>query len=79
MLKCLYECALGAVRLEHQFYSIGQACANAADLAIEKDVPVQDVPYPALQARLLEQGVVIDATKVGAPIFPDELPEGVTL
>ena len=61
----------GAVRLEHQFYALGQACANACDIAIAASLPVQDVPYPALRERLLAQGVVIDETTVGAPSFPD--------
>lgn len=64
--------ALGAVRLEHQFYALGQACANACHIALGQDIPIQDVPYPQLQAILLEQGVVIDVTRVGSPKFPDE-------
>lgn len=60
------------MRLEHQFYAIGQACANACDLAIEKQSQLQDVSYDALRDRLLAQGVVLDASKVGAPVFADE-------
>lgn len=63
----------GAVRLEHQFYALGQACANACDIALERSLAVQDVPYVALQERLLSQGVVIDEASVGAPSFPGEL------
>ncbi|KAE9578441.1 hypothetical protein CGCF415_v012742 [Colletotrichum fructicola] len=62
----------GAVRLEHQFYALGQACANACDIALEKDASVQDVPYGPLRARLLKQGVVLDASTVGVPSFGDE-------
>lgn len=60
----------GAVRLEHQFYAIGQACANACDIALRDGLAMQDVPYEALKERLLAQGVVIDASKVGVPSFP---------
>ncbi|CAK7229801.1 hypothetical protein SBRCBS47491_007372 [Sporothrix bragantina] len=64
----------GAVRLEHQFYALGQACANAADLALSegKQKAVQDVPYAALRARLEEQGVVVDVSSVGLPTFPEK-------
>lgn len=61
----------GAVRLEHQFYAIGQACANAADLALAQHLAVQDVPYAQLRARLEEQGVKVDVTTVGKPTFPE--------
>lgn len=64
--------SVGAVRLEHQFHAIGQACANACDIALEGGLSMQDVPYRALQERLLEQGVILDASTVGAPSFPDE-------
>ncbi|KAL3450454.1 FAD dependent oxidoreductase-domain-containing protein [Aspergillus insuetus] len=64
----------GAVRLEHQFYALGQAAANACDIALslgseESRIDVQDVPYDALKERLLEQGAVIDASGVGKPDF----------
>lgn len=62
----------GAVRLEHQFYAIGQASANACDIAISQGLAVQDVPYHILEERLVDQGVILDASKVGAPHFPDE-------
>ncbi|KAJ3545925.1 hypothetical protein NM208_g2265 [Fusarium decemcellulare] len=62
----------GAVRLEHQFYAIGQACANACDVALSNGLALQDVPYPALQERLATQGVILDASKVGVPSFADE-------
>ncbi|KAJ0416379.1 FAD dependent oxidoreductase-domain-containing protein [Aspergillus carlsbadensis] len=64
----------GAVRLEHQFYALGQAAANACDIALslgsaKLGVDVQDVPYDVLERRLLEQGAVIDASRVGKPDF----------
>ncbi|TPX19112.1 uncharacterized protein E0L32_011185 [Thyridium curvatum] len=62
----------GAVRLEHQFYAIGQACANAIDIALKENTDVQDVPYDELRRHLEEQGVVIDVETVGMPSFPDE-------
>lgn len=60
------------MRLEHQFYSIGQACANACDIALKASIPLQKVPYNELKKRLLDQGMVLDASTVGAPDFGDE-------
>ena len=62
----------GAVRLEHQFYAIGQACANACHVALEKDLAVQDVPYEAVGRAQRDQGVILDATSVGVPWFPGD-------
>ncbi|CEN60612.1 hypothetical protein ASPCAL03048 [Aspergillus calidoustus] len=64
----------GAVRLEHQFYALGQAAANACDIALshasmDSALDVQDVPYDVLRGRLLKQGAVIDASSVGKPDF----------
>ncbi|KAL4791570.1 FAD dependent oxidoreductase-domain-containing protein [Aspergillus venezuelensis] len=63
----------GAVRLEHQFWELGQACANAVDIALgaagSKPLDVQDVPYDVLKERLLSQGAVLDAARVGKPDF----------
>ncbi|KAL2835941.1 FAD dependent oxidoreductase-domain-containing protein [Aspergillus pseudoustus] len=67
----------GAVRLEHQFYALGQAAANACDIALSLAetgrgsgaLDVQDVPYDMLRERLLDQGAAIDASGVGKPDF----------
>ncbi|KAK5688049.1 hypothetical protein LTS10_000027 [Elasticomyces elasticus] len=63
----------GAIRLEHQFYAIGQACANACDIAITNSISLQDVPYEILGERLASQGVVLDASRVGVPQFPEDM------
>lgn len=60
------------MRLEHQFYTLGQACANACDIALKGSISVQEVPYLKLKTRLLQQGVVLDVSTVGVPEFPDE-------
>ena len=59
------------MRLEHQFHAIGQACANACDIAIREGIAVQDVPYAKLRERLEAGGVVLDAEEVGVPTFKD--------
>ena len=63
---------IGAVRIEHQFYELGQACANACDIALSESdtlACVQDVSYEVLRERLLEQGAILDVSLVGKPDF----------
>lgn len=45
--------AFGSIRMEPVFMVLGQSAATAAALAVEGDVPVQDVDYATLRARLL--------------------------
>ena len=55
--------AFGSIRMEPVFMVLGQSAATAASLAIERDVPVQDVDYEELRARLLADGQVLDWVK----------------
>lgn len=59
----------GAVRLEHQFWAIGQAVAEALGVVLEKGVAVQDVEYGGLRERVVRGGVVVDVEGVGEPRF----------
>jgi hypothetical protein len=52
--------AYGSIRMEPVFMILGQSAATAAALAIEGNLAVQDVPYPALRARLLADGQVLE-------------------
>ena len=52
--------AYGSARMEPVFMVLGQSAALAADLAIRRGVPVQDVPYAELRERLTEAGQVLD-------------------
>jgi len=52
--------AYGSVRMEPVFMILGQTAAAAAGLAMQRDIPVQDVDYPKLRARLLELGQVLE-------------------
>lgn len=45
--------AFGSIRMEPVFMILGQSAAIAADIALEDDRAVQDVPYPALRKKLL--------------------------
>lgn len=52
--------AFGSIRMEPVFMILGQSAATAAALALELQVPVQDVPYPALRQRLLADGQILE-------------------
>jgi hypothetical protein len=45
--------AFGSIRMEPVFMTLSQSAATAADIAIAKNLSVQDVPYDALRKRLL--------------------------
>ncbi|MGV8092920.1 MAG: FAD-dependent oxidoreductase [Mangrovibacterium sp.] len=59
--------AYGAIRIEFTYMALGQACANAAALAIDENVAVQDVNQTKLRSYLLSQNQVINASLVGMP------------
>jgi FAD dependent oxidoreductase len=44
--------AHGSIRMEPVFMALSQSAAIAAGLALDKNVSVQDVPYPALREKL---------------------------
>ncbi|MGC4233534.1 MAG: FAD-dependent oxidoreductase [Niabella sp.] len=52
--------AFGAMRLEHNFMDMGQACAAAAVLAINNRKAVQEVSYPVLKKQLLKDKLIIN-------------------
>jgi len=52
--------AFGSIRMEPVFMILGQSAATAAALALEADVPVQEVDYVRLRARLEQDGQVLD-------------------
>jgi hypothetical protein len=52
--------AYGSIRMEPVFMVLAQAAATAASLAIEADVPVQEVDYAALRRRLLRDRAVLE-------------------
>jgi len=51
--------AYGAYRIEFTFMIAGQSAATAANLAIQQNVSVQDVPYPFLRDALLANRQVL--------------------
>lgn len=54
--------AYGSIRMEPVFMILGQSAATAAALAIDREVPVQAVPYAELRERLLRDGQVLAYT-----------------
>lgn len=59
--------AYGAIRLEYNYMSQGQACGVAAVLAIKNKVSVQQVKYKQLKQYLIRSGAVLNASAVGMP------------
>ncbi|MDA3924144.1 MAG: FAD-dependent oxidoreductase [Kiritimatiellae bacterium] len=53
--------ASGAARLQRTLITLGQAAGNAAAMAVEKNVRVDQVDVKELQARLVKQNVTITA------------------
>ncbi|PTX96706.1 xanthan lyase [Spartobacteria bacterium LR76] len=51
--------AFGSIRMEPVFMTLGQSASVAASIALDLGVSVQQVPYPDLQAALLEAGQVL--------------------
>lgn len=53
--------AYGAYRIEFTFMIAAQSAATAAVLAIDRELSVQDVPYPALREILLRDRQILEA------------------
>ena len=51
--------AYGSIRMEPVFMVLGQSAATAACQALDAGVPVQDIDYPALRARLEQDGQIL--------------------
>src|SRR5262249_10868301 len=54
--------AYGSIRMEPVFMVLGQSAGMAAAMAIDADVPVQQVDYAKFRARLIADHQMIDAT-----------------
>jgi hypothetical protein len=48
--------AFGSIRMEPVFMVLGQSAAVAASIAIDQQISLHDVPYPALRKQLLDLG-----------------------
>jgi hypothetical protein len=59
--------AYGSIRMEPVFMILGQSAATAAALAIDTRVPVQQVDYDKLRARLLADKQILEWTGPARP------------
>jgi len=62
--------AYGSIRMEPVFMILGQSAATAACLAIDDKVPVQNVAYDKLRARLLADKQILEGTGSGKTGLP---------
>ena len=58
--------AFGSIRMEPVFMILGQSAATVASMAIDADQTVQEVPYPQLRERLIEDGQILDTDSLPA-------------
>ena len=67
--------AYGSIRMEPVFMILGQTAATAAVFAIEDKLPVQQVAYPKLRDRLLQDGQVLhyDGPKSSRGLDPKKM------
>ena len=65
VVSCLSSshAAYGSVRMEPVFMMVGHAAGAAANIAIEKGVSVQNVPYAALREVLLKEKQILEKPK----------------
>ena len=54
--------AYGSIRMEPVFMILGQSAATAACLALDAGLPVQEIDYAKLKARLEKDGQVLENT-----------------
>ena len=54
--------AYGSIRMEPVFMILGQSAATAAAIAIQHGLPVQDIDYTELRARLIRDGQILEFT-----------------
>jgi hypothetical protein len=57
--------AMTSIRMEPVWMVLGESAGVAAAMAVQADSPVQEVPYDALRARLLELGQKLERPRGG--------------
>jgi hypothetical protein len=70
--------AYGSIRMEPVFMVMGQSAATAAAMALDARIPLQQVDYARLKARLLADGQILEWTGPGrvtaSNLDPAQLP-----
>ena len=64
--------AFGSIRMEPVFMVLGQSAATAASMAIGQGIPVQDVNYPKLREKLLQDGQILEPPRKMKLVWADE-------
>ncbi|HSI62842.1 MAG TPA: FAD-dependent oxidoreductase [Candidatus Saccharimonadia bacterium] len=64
----------GSIRMEPQFMILGHSTGIAAAMALEKNIPVQDVDIAALRAKLVAQGQVLELASLANLTLAENLP-----
>jgi hypothetical protein len=64
----------GSIRMEPQFMILGHSTGVAAAMALERNVPVQDVNIPALRTKLVAQGQVLELASLANLTLAENLP-----
>ncbi len=57
--------AMTSIRMEPVWMILGESAGVAAAMAVTEEIPVQDVPYDALKAKLLKLGQKLERTATG--------------
>jgi hypothetical protein len=52
--------AFGSIRMEPVFMILGQSAATAAILALDRDIPVQKLPYATLREQLRKDAQILE-------------------
>lgn len=52
--------AFGSIRMEPVFMVLGQSASIIASMAIDKNLPVQEIPYKELRGKLLEKKQILE-------------------
>jgi len=58
--------AYGSMRMEPVFMVLGQSAATAACLAMDRGVPLQELPYPDLRGKLVADRQIVEWPSPGA-------------
>jgi hypothetical protein len=64
----------GSIRMEPQFMILGQSCGVAASMALAKNIAVQDVSIPELQAKLIAEKQVLELASLANLTLSENLP-----
>lgn len=64
--------AFGSIRMEPVFMVLGQSAATAASMAIDEGIPAQDVNYPKLREKLLQDGQILEPPRKMKLVWADE-------